>query len=212
MSLRVEYNSTGTTYLGVTLAESLSAITFNETFYFVFTYENDDTEYTKTIRDISPAPMRWNKFDITSSLTNNYDNGNYNTETSKFGASYVCLQSSYGDISDEFTTTDTITLNSGSCSGETLNVDGVYYDEFHNLTYFYCNPGPSCTGYTYITSYSILGQNNIAFLNEGWYKYEVYKDSGKETLLEMGKMYVYNDDTPNTNVYNVDTNKYVYKK
>jgi len=127
MSLRIEYNtSTGQTMI-YTLAESLSAITSGETFYFVFENEQSKEKYYKTLEDESLYPNRYNKFIITT-LTGN-------------------------------TTT-----------------------------------------------------SNIPFDLEGWYKYKVYKGTTGTTLLELGKCYVYDNNTPVVESYDPTTTKKVYKK
>ena len=53
---------------------------------------------------------------------------NYNSIASTFGAAYVVLNSSYGDITGRFAGSEGITLNGGTCEGEEVTASAVYYD------------------------------------------------------------------------------------
>lgn len=53
--------------------------------------------------------------------------------------------------------------------------------------------------------------NNIPFLYEGWYEYKCYINSGSTDILELGKCYIFDDNTPSgTTTYTSTNNIYVY--
>lgn len=131
MSLRIPYNENVGVYFNVTLKESDSGITSGNSFFFVFTNEQTDKEYTVILVDQSSYPDRYNRFYIT-----------------------------------------------------TLKAGGI-------------------------------GSQNVAFKTEGWYEYKVYTYADRITrnnLLELGKCYVYDNDTPSSTSYSYEKNKYVYNK
>lgn len=111
-------------------------------------------------------------------------------------------------------------------SGSTFNlfienitvVGDSYWLEFENeLT-------DDITGVT-ITDTSLYPETYSTFeiiindlsLDEGWYKYTLYDDSSKTLLLKFGMCYIYDEESnvensPDDTSYEVDKNKYVYKK
>jgi hypothetical protein len=52
--------------------------------------------------------------------------------------------------------------------------------------------------------------NTIKFTDQGWFNYEIYSNSGKTTLLEIGECYINNPSNPDHSYYDIDINKTTY--
>lgn len=74
MSLRIPYNSNSSKDFICTLGEKYTSIESGETYAIYFTYEQTEEEFMTGFTDISVYPIIYNKFNISTLISNGYDN------------------------------------------------------------------------------------------------------------------------------------------